>query len=113
MTIHLNKLLCNTHYSQEVEEELTKVEEELNGKVVDKKNSNSNENENENQNEIEHGHGHGHGNVPEDGHIQGVLSIGTQLKNHILIFLIFFQKKTKFAIKPRIEKLRWGQLDIC
>ena len=108
MTIHLNKLLCNTHYSQEVEEELTIVED---GKVVDKKNINKNENEN--QNEIEHGHGHGHGNVPEDGHIQGVLSIGTQLKNHILIFLIFFQKKTKFAIKTRIEKLRWGQLDIC
>ena len=82
MTIHFNKLLCNTHYSEEVEEELT-IDEV--GKVVDKKNINRNENENENQNENEHGHG----NVPEDGHIQGVLSIGTQLKHHILIFLNF------------------------
>ena len=47
----VNKLPCNTHYSQEVEEE--------DGKVVDKTNISSNENENENKNE--------HGNVQEDG----------------------------------------------
>ena len=51
MTIHHNKLPCNTHYSQEVEEE--------DGKVVDKTNISSNENENENKNE--------HGNVQEGG----------------------------------------------
>ena len=53
MTIHLNKLPFNTHYSQEVEEE--------DGKVVDKKNISSNENENKNENKNEHG------NVQEDG----------------------------------------------
>ena len=30
-----------------------------------------------------------------------------------LIFLMTYQKKTRFAIKPKIEKSSWGHLDIC
>ena len=58
MTIHHNKLPCNTHYSQEVEEELT-IDED--GKVVDKKLISSNTNGNQNENKIENQ------NVQKDG----------------------------------------------
>ena len=54
MTIHLNKLPCNTHNSKEVKKELT-IDEDA--KVMDKTISSSNENEN--QNEDKNGQGQG------------------------------------------------------
>ena len=54
MTIHLNKLPCNTHNSKEVKKELT-IDEDA--KVVDKTISSSNENENQNENKNGQGQG--------------------------------------------------------